>query len=220
MSREHIVKLESDLYPIIKKYFKEQGYTVFAEVACGGRAVDLVAVKGQEKIAVELKTSFNSDVVWQAYQNRHYFNKVYIAFPVNSARFFHQEDYFWKQRESIQNRYNNVRNNGIGMLQVLPSGAVYMDNEPSEQSPMMKIDLQFYSESDNDLGGVPFQKGVSEGYHELLGIKKYVTENPNATWKEIYDNVPNHYSSPASLSGSMSQWRGFYLSEFKKSIAK
>lgn len=218
ITREHIVKLESDLYPIIKKYFKQQGYTVFAEVACMGRGVDMVAVRGEEHIAIELKTSFNSDVCWQARQATLHFDKVFIAFPVNEARFFHQPDYFCKQKDTIQQRYDNLESKGIGMLQVLPSGMVYTELEAKQQEPYRKLDLQHYTESDDDLGGVPYQKGVSEGYHELESIKKYVIANPNASWREIFTNVSNHYSSHTSLAGSMSQWRGFSLNQFKRGL--
>lgn len=214
----HIVKRESDLYPIVKKYFKDQGYTVFAEVACMGRGVDMVAVKGDEHIAIELKLSFNSDVVWQARQATLHFDKSYIAFPVKEARFFHQPDYYWAQRESIQQRYLNMEGLGIGMLQVLPSGMVYEELEAKQQKPYRKLDLQHYVEADDDLGGLPYQKGVSEGYHELESIKKYVRDHPKANWREIFENVSTHYASHTSLAGSMSQWRGFYLSEFKKSL--
>lgn len=214
----HIVQLESDLYAPIKKYFKEEGYTVFAEVACMGRGVDMVAVKGDEHIAIELKMSFNSDVCWQARQAILHFDKSFVAFPVKEARFFHQPDYFWKQRETVQQMYNNLEAIGIGMLQVLPSGMVYTELEAKQQEPYRKLDLQHYIESDDDLGGLPYQKGVSEGYHELESIKKYVREHPKANWREIFDNVSTHYSSHNSLSGSMSQWRGFCLSEFKKSL--
>lgn len=214
----HIAKRESDLFVPIKNYFKEQGYTVFAEVACMGRGVDVVAVKGNEHIAIELKMQFSSDVAWQARQAILHFDKSYVAFPVKEARFFHQPDYYFKQREAVQRRYDNLLSQGIGMLQVLPSGFVYEEVEAKQQQPYRKLDLQHYIESDDDLGGVPYQKGVSEGYHELESIKKYVIDHPKANWREIYENVSNHYSSHTSLSGSMSQWRGFYLSEFKKSL--
>lgn len=209
---------ESDLFPIIKKHFKDMGYTVYAEVAAMYRGVDLVAVKGEEHIAVELKLSFNDGVCHQAMIDTQNFDKVYVAFPVPKAIFYHQESVFWKVKESIQRRYTWLENRGIGMLQVLPSGMVYEDLEPKQQTPYRKLDLQHYIESDDDLGGVPFQRGVSEGYHELESIKKYVTANPNANWREIYDNVSNHYSSHTSMAGAMRQWRGFSLQEFKSGL--
>jgi hypothetical protein len=214
----HIVIKEADLFPIIKKSFNEQGYRVFAEVACMYRGVDMVAVKEDEHTAIELKTTLSDHLLRQASWNINHFDKVYIAYPVKKAIMFHVDDVFWKLRETTQQKYTYCENRGIGILQVLPSGLIYEALEPTIQKPFRKLDLQHYVEADEDLGGLPYQKGVSEGYHELESIKKYVTANPQASWQEIYDNVSNHYSSARSLAGSMSQWRGFYLSEFKKSI--
>lgn len=220
MIKDHIIKRESDLYPIIKKSFKEQGYSVFSEVATNYRGVDAVAVKDDEHIAIELKTSFNNHLIRQAYWNTHYFDKSYIVFPVKKAIFFHIDDVFLSLRESLREKYLDCEKRGIGILQVLPSGLIYESLEGTVQKPFRKLDLSVYVESDDDVGGLPYQKGVSEGYYELEAIKRYVTLNPTANWQEIYENVSNHYSSAKSMSGSMSQWRGFYLSEFKKTLDK
>lgn len=215
---KHIITKESDLFPIIKKSFNGQGYKVFAEVACNYRGVDMVAAKGDEHVAIELKTSFNSHLLTQASWNTHFFDKVYVAYPVREAILFHVEDVFWKLRESTRDKYSFCEKRGVGILQVLPTGMIYEALEPTQQKPFRKLDLQHYVETDEDFGGVPHQKGVSEGYHELESIKKYVIAHPDANWKEIYENVPTHYSSANSLSGSMSQWRGFYLTKFKKTL--
>jgi hypothetical protein len=211
----HKVQRESDLYPIIKNSFKKDGYTVFAEVAVDGRGVDVVAQKDDEHIAIELKMSFNGDVVWQARLATGHFDKVYIAFPVSKIRIFNSLEVYHNLKESIRRRYDQCEALGIGIMQVLPSGLIFEALEPKQQTPYRKVDLQHYIESDDDLGGVPNQKGVSEGYHELESIKKYVTEHPTASWKEIYANVSNHYSSHTSMAGAMRQWRGFVLSDFR-----
>lgn len=213
--KEHIIKKESDLYPIIKKSFNRQGYTVFAEVAANYRGVDMVAVKDDEHIAIELKLSFNEHVLRQATWNTHYFDKSYIAYPVKKAVMFHRDDVFWGIRETIRERYLYCKKRGLGIMQVLPSGLIYEALEPTDQSPLRKLDLQHYFESDDDIGGVPGQKGVSEGYHELKSIIKYVSSHPKATWQEIYEKVSNHYSHAQSMANAMRQWRGFSLKEFK-----
>jgi hypothetical protein len=87
-----------------------------------------------------------------------------------------------------------------------------------KRNPYRVIDFSTYKSSPEDEAGLPCQKGVSEGYHELLVIKEYVKNHPDANWKEIFENVGNHYSSHTSLMGSMRQWRGFVLEEYKKSL--
>lgn len=209
---------ESDLYPIVKKSFNQDGYTVYAEVACNYRGVDMVAEKGEEHIAIELKLSFNDKVIQQARGNKYFFNKTYVAFPVKKPIYFEDQDVFANLRESVQWRYEVCRKMGIGILEILPSGVIFEVLEAEVLVPKRRLDLTHYIESDDDLGGLPYQRGVSEGYHELESIKRYVTANPNASWSDIFESVSNHYSSAKSMSGAMRQWRGFRLQEFKNGL--
>lgn len=210
--------LEAELFAPVKRYFKGLGFTVYAEVAHYYRGIDLVAVKGDDHVAVELKLTFNDKVVSQARQNSLSFSKGYVAYPVKEPVYFHFDEVYWKLRESTRVRYEHCRGSGIGILQILPSGMIYEALEPQEQKVFKKMDFAHYEEKDDDVGGLPFQKGVSAGYHELESIKKYVAINPTASWQEIFDNVHTHYAHARSLSGAMRQWRGFSLSDFKRRL--
>lgn len=210
---------EKDLFPPLKKHFKDNGYKVFAEVACFYRGVDFVAVKGNHHIAVEMKLSFNDQVVRQAHGNVISFGNSYVAFPVKKPILFNNDDQYWKLRQSIRDRYDRCVQRGIGIYQVLPSGVVFEALEAKYQKPYRVFDFSQYRESHKDEAGLPCQKGVSEGYYELKAIQAYVRKHPTANWKEIYLNVNNHYSSSTSLAGSMRSWRGFSLQDFKKQIA-
>jgi len=209
--------LEKDLFPPLKKHFKERGFAVYAEVPCFGRGVDFVAVKEGHHIAVEMKLSFSAEVVRQAHGNKISFHESYVAFPVKKARFVHNEDY-WKLTEAQQERVAYCRARNIGILEVLPHGLVFCAMESKKEDPYRVFDFSQYTESDDDEAGLPCQKGVSAGYYELAAIKEYVRAHPKADWKEIYANVQTHYSSPSSLSGSMNKWRGFSLPAFKKTL--
>lgn len=206
---------EKDLFPPLKKSFKELGYTVYAEVPYFYRGIDFVAVKGEDHIAVEMKMSFSHKVISQANLNSGGFGKNYVAFPVKKPILYNDD--LWK-REKLLEKFELCRKMGIGIYQVLPSGIIFEAMEARYKKPYRIFDFSQYEENDNDEAGIPCQKGVSMGYMELKAIKAYVQENPNASWREIYENVQNHYSSPSSLSGSMSQWRGFTLREYKRSL--
>jgi len=207
---------EKDLFPPLKRYYKEQGYKVYAEVPSHYRGVDFVAVSGKEQIAVEMKLRFNRDVVWQANQNTSSFPYSYVAYPVKEAVLFHSENQ--NLRESVRLHVQHCKNWGIGILQVLPYGTIFTALEAKENKVRQLFDFSLYREGKNDEAGLPYQKGVSEGHYELKLIKAYVIKHPNTDWKEIYANVQNHYASHQSLSGSMKQWRGFSLKEFKKNL--
>lgn len=72
---------ESDLYPHIKAYLEKLGYSVKGEIA----ACDVVAVKGDELIAVELKQSINLKLILQAVERQEACDSVYIAVPVKGS---------------------------------------------------------------------------------------------------------------------------------------
>lgn len=209
---------EKDLFPPLKKYFKDQGYTVYAEVPCFQRGVDFVAAKGDEHIAVEMKLSFSMEVFRQARGNVISFGNSYVAYPVKKPVFMH-DDHYWKLPERTRAKVEWYIRDGVGILQVLPSGLVFKALDAVFEKPYRVFDFSQYQEKDDDEAGLPYQKGVSAGYRELEAIKAYVRLHPAAKWPEIYAQVQNHYSSPQSLAGSMGQWRGFSLPEFKKSIA-
>lgn len=213
------IEKEADLFPIVKANFKRQGYSVYAEVAHFLRGIDLVAVRTEEHIAVELKMSFNDHVVRQAHWNTLSFDKVYIAFPLTKPVLYHNDEVYWKLKESVRNRYDRCVREGIGIYQILPHGLIFEALEAKQQNVVKRMDFTHHKESVEDVGGLPSQKGVSAGYYELENIKDYVRAHPSASWREIFENVHTHYSNHTSLAGAMSQWRGFSLKEFKAKIA-
>ncbi|MBT9155504.1 MAG: hypothetical protein DDT37_00471 [Firmicutes bacterium] len=66
---------ETTLSPPVASYFRERGYTVHAEVL----HCDLLARRGEEVVAIELKRSLNIEVLAQAVRRQALANHVYIA---------------------------------------------------------------------------------------------------------------------------------------------
>lgn len=210
---------EKDLFPPLKAHFKGQGYKVYAEVPCFYRGVDFVAVNGEDHIAVEMKMMFNTKVCQQAHDNSVSFGKSYIAFPVKNLINYENNDVYWKLRESTRNLIEYCRNRGIGIIQIVGQRQIIVTvSEAVYKKPYRIFDFSQYRESVKDEAGLPYQKGVSQGYMELKAIKAYLKKHPYAKWKEIWGAVQNHYSSPASLGSSMRSWRGFNLEEFRMTI--
>lgn len=69
--------LEADLYPPIKNFLLQNGYTVRSEVA----DCDVAALRGDELTVVELKLRLNLDVILQACDRQRVADRVYIAVP-------------------------------------------------------------------------------------------------------------------------------------------
>lgn len=75
------IQKETDMYAPVKKKLENMGYTVRSEV----KDCDIVAVKADEMIVVEMKKSFNITVVYQAMDRRSITPNVYVAIPRPSS---------------------------------------------------------------------------------------------------------------------------------------
>ncbi len=68
---------EYELFPVLKDYFVDLGYKVNAEV----KDCDMTATKDDELIIIEMKTSLNITVLYQALERKKLSPNVYIAIP-------------------------------------------------------------------------------------------------------------------------------------------
>lgn len=76
------VRKEIDLYAPVKQFLAAQGYTVKGEVT----GCDLVAVRGEDVVVVELKVRFNLELVLQGVQRQRLTQAVYLAVESPRAR--------------------------------------------------------------------------------------------------------------------------------------
>jgi hypothetical protein len=76
-SKKKIEIREEDLYKPISEYLTNLGYTVKGEV----KHCDIVAVKDEELLVVEMKKSLNLDLILQAALRQKLADVVYIAVP-------------------------------------------------------------------------------------------------------------------------------------------
>jgi hypothetical protein len=68
---------EMDLYKPIQTFFVNEGYEVYGEV----KDCDMVAVKGEELVVIELKLTLSVDLLIQAAKRQRITDQVYIAIP-------------------------------------------------------------------------------------------------------------------------------------------
>lgn len=66
------------MYKPLKKFLKAQGYTVHSEV----EDIDVMAQKGEEVLIVEMKTSFNLQLVYQLIERLKITDQVYAYVPL------------------------------------------------------------------------------------------------------------------------------------------
>ena len=94
---------ESDMYAPIKELLEEEGYTVRSEV----KDADVVAVRDEEMIIVEMKTSFNLKLVYQLIERQRMSDKVYAAVLVN---------YKTRWGKSFQNMAKLLKRLSLGLI--------------------------------------------------------------------------------------------------------
>ncbi|MEH7502795.1 DUF2161 family putative PD-(D/E)XK-type phosphodiesterase [Neobacillus drentensis] len=73
---------EIDLYKPIQTYFVREGYEVYGEV----KDCDIVAVKDEELVVIELKLTLNVELLIQAAKRQRITDKVYVAIPKSKHR--------------------------------------------------------------------------------------------------------------------------------------
>lgn len=187
---------EQELYDPIKSYLERQGYTVKAEVG----ACDAVGVRGTESpVVVELKTSFNLDLILQAVDRLKLSDTVYVAFPKPSGR-------LWQRRR--RRILKLCRMLGIGILVVGPRNVTaVLDPAPYKPRPLPKHRRRLLKEfeervGDPNTGGstrVPivtaYRQDALRILHSLRTEPKKVKDIRNATKIERTGPIlqQNHY---------------------------
>ena len=103
---------ESDLYPAIKAFLEDQGYTVKAEI----RGCDVVGTRGTEPpVIVELKRSFNLALLLQGIDRLALTDRVYLAVGRPRGR----------RRAAVYRREVRklCRRLGLGLLTITPGAS-------------------------------------------------------------------------------------------------
>ena len=181
---------ECKLYEPIKLFFESQGFSVYPEIPLLYSCIDIVAIKDNIIIAIEMKMSLSKKVVQQAWTHKIFSNYVYVAIPTNP------------KNSSISKciKYNlgiiRVKNDIVKILKEAPKNDKFYGNYRQQ---LIKRCLK----SDNKIAGLPVVKGVGPRIDCKKRVKEYLKNNPNASWKKIYENVPNHYCNHNSMRSAL-----------------
>jgi hypothetical protein len=188
---------EAKMSPVVCAWLRGLGYTPYAEVPLWGSAsnIDHVGVRWSDNsiICVEMKCSFTRKVFQQAYLRQLATPLVYIAVPCRP------------RTTSIE----QAKQAGLG---VFAGGAVILEPSQSRRNT-----FENYSRSildwcrdaqEGGVGGMPTIAGDGPAIRVAAAVDAYRLKNPNAKWKQIFKDVPNHYSSPRSMAGALPFARG------------
>ncbi len=119
--------IEEDLKAGLKTFFRSHGYRAYAEVRMINRWVDLVAVKGDEVVAVEIKIRNWREALRQAVAYQLGADYSFVAMPFGHAS------------QAYRNRYW-FRKEGVGLIAIRPHHKdIRVFVEPERSTRMMPI---------------------------------------------------------------------------------
>ena len=200
---------EHDLALSVCNLLREWGYTVYSEIQGYGTPArhDIVGLKNDtELIVVELKMSLNDKVIRQAYSGQNFTSECYVAIPVSP------------RVSSIE----RCRKYGVGIIQVSGDNAKILTKPTCKMEgwiPAIKLIIDRLKRHEpSDDAGKPNEAGIGITHILVNKVKEYLTKHPKATWKEIWENIENHYSSPATFCSSMKTYRKFDKTQFVKEL--
>lgn len=190
--------MESDLSQPVSDWLIAKGFTPYAEVPFphdGPRQIDLVGRNGVDLITVELKCSLTAGVIHQTCICDLITDRRYAAIAS-------------RPKAAGVERCQKV---GIGLLSV-NAGVVNEILAPQDRhyetgwvrtSYVTEIHKTLDRLQPNGVGGLPCMKGVGPAQECYDRVQIFLASNPQARWREIYQQVPNHYGSALSMCNAM-----------------
>ena len=182
---------EAEMSPVVSHWLIDLGYSVYSEVPLFGSAsaIDHVGIRWTDEsiICVEMKCSFTAKVLYQAYLRQLATPLVYIAVP-NSPR---------------QSSLDKAARAGLG---VLAGGVVILKPtcERTTYDSYSRVILEHCRHSkEGGIGGMPTIAGDGPAIRVSTAVNAYLAEHPNASWKQIFAEVPNHYAHARSMAGAL-----------------
>lgn len=109
----HLPRLERELAPPVARHLQRQGYRTFLEVPFNGRIADVLGVRGEEVVAVELKLRDFREAHRQAMAYQVGCHRTWVGVPLPTAL------------DALRRHGHAFAQSGAGLLAVhVPDGSV------------------------------------------------------------------------------------------------
>lgn len=194
---------ELDLFEPVKALLKSMGYNnVYGEVS----SIDVIAHKGKEVVAVELKRNLNLKVLEQAIRARKYADYIYVAVPALK----HRPDYY---RKKLFNELN------IGLIYVKGDKATVII-EPNVNKKWLNILRKIEPHHSRTVGGAKSGDTTTAYKETMFQVKQVLKEHGGYVDIDyIYERVTTHYKCKDNKrclqSSLVKKWNSAWL-EVKK----
>ena len=177
---------ESDLYPHIKSFLTDQGYEVKSEIA----DCDIMAVKAEDIVIIEMKTNLNLALLGQAVERQLLFDIVYIAVPkpAYKKRFSNQYKRTLRlvKRLSLGLLYVDVRGEGACIEEFPPKNFKLGINKTRREKLIDKAVKEFEGLSgDYNIGGITRTKKMTAYKESAIAAAMYLDKFGPSSAKEM-----------------------------------
>ncbi len=172
---------ESELYPPCKTLLESMGYQVKAEIG----NVDLMGIKDDYTIMVELKLNISLKLIYQAIDRQRLADKVYVALPSSVIT---------KQKSNTKYFMNLLKRLDIGLISVTKSSANILvetfgfdlaKSMSSSKKKKEKLMKEFSLRQSNVNVGGTKQKRMTHYKEKVIQIAKYLYEFGEKSPREI-----------------------------------
>ncbi|MGI5854459.1 MAG: DUF2161 family putative PD-(D/E)XK-type phosphodiesterase [Bacillota bacterium] len=194
------MKLESDLYLPVKHFLEQQGYEVKGEV----KDCDLMAVREEDILIVELKLHFNLTLVLQGVERLKLTPNVFLAIERPRDTFTKK----WRQVIGLCRRL------GLGLLTVAGSGTheVRVVCEPEPYHPRINyrrrklLNAEFAGRTgDANKGGITRQPVMTAYKEEAIRIATFLRDNGPSRLRQIKEEAHSQ-KAPSILQKNFYGW--------------
>ena len=187
---------EIELYEPVKKLFERYGYQVKAEIPFYNSPIDLIAYSGNCIISVELKMSLTKHLIHKVFLNQLFSDFSYAAIPTKPRNI------------------DKCIKSGLGIIRVKDGKAEILLDASFKIKPLSHYKKNILAWCDvrdpEMIGGKPMLKGEGPAQDCYKRVLEYMAKYPTAKWKQIFENVDNHYCSRNSMYNAL---RGFFFAD-------
>jgi len=190
---------EAALAKPVANWLRAHGLVVYAEVCFHESAIDLVGwnEKTGNLVAVELKRSLTKKVIRQAMFDQIAAPFVYVAVGT------------WPRQSGLliaKKLRLGVLSVEWGRVNCVLRAKRYDSFQPEKEHLIETLRM----EAPSDEGGAPCRLGEGPAQECAKAVRAYIAEHPGCAWKDVFQDVPNHYSTVRSLQGVMNSRFGIY----------